>query len=92
MRYRKKPVVIEATPIEFILAASKLDDTVLPDWVQEGIRHQKLTVHDDVVVVRTLEGNMRGTAEDWLLQGVNGELYPCANDIFLKTYERVVEE
>lgn len=92
MRYRKKPIEIEATPIEFIIAASKLDDTVLPDWVLEGIRHQKLKVYEDLVVVQTLEGNMRGTAEDWLLQGVNGELYPCANDIFLKTYERVVEE
>lgn len=91
MRYRKKPIEIEATPVEFILAASKLDDSVLPDWVQEGIRHQKLKIYEEVVVVQTLEGNMRGGADDWLIQGINGELYPCANEIFLKTYERVEE-
>jgi len=25
---------------------------------------------------------------DWIIQGVNGELYPCKPDIFEQTYER----
>lgn len=91
MKFRKKPVVVEATPIEFILAAAKLDDSVYPDWVAEAIRNQKLTVYESIVTVRTLEGVMRGESDDWLIQGVNGEIYPCRNDIFLKTYERTDE-
>lgn len=37
--------------------------------------------------VETLEGVMRGKKDDWLMVGVNGELYPCDNTIFKKTYE-----
>lgn len=37
--------------------------------------------------VETLEVNMKGDAGDWLIEGVNGELYPCKDEIFRKTYE-----
>ena len=37
--------------------------------------------------VETLEGVMRGKKGDWLIQGVAGELYPCKDDIFRKTYD-----
>jgi hypothetical protein len=37
--------------------------------------------------VETLEGTMRGNAGDWLIKGVNGELYPSKPDIFAKTYD-----
>jgi hypothetical protein len=37
--------------------------------------------------VETLEGKMRGQAGDWLMVGVNGEMYPCAKEIFEKTYD-----
>ena len=41
--------------------------------------------------VETLEGTMEGSTGDWLLIGVNGEMYPCAADVFEKTYEYVPE-
>ena len=37
--------------------------------------------------VETLEGTMEGKAGDWLMVGVNGEMYPCDADVFAKTYE-----
>ncbi|MEP7254385.1 MAG: hypothetical protein ABI666_01350 [Ferruginibacter sp.] len=37
--------------------------------------------------VQTLEGIMKGQPGDWLMIGVNGEMYPCAKDIFEKTYD-----
>ena len=37
--------------------------------------------------VITLEGKMHGNAGDYLICGINHELYPCAKDIFEKTYE-----
>lgn len=40
------------------------------------------------VMIKTPEGNMRGAPGDWLIQGVEGEYYPCKHDIFKKTYER----
>ncbi|MCK5237705.1 MAG: hypothetical protein KAR06_12075 [Deltaproteobacteria bacterium] len=39
--------------------------------------------------VESLEGNHQGKAGDWLMEGINGELYICAEDIFAKTYEEV---
>ena len=39
--------------------------------------------------VRTLEGNMKAEVGDWIIKGINGELYPCKPDIFDKTYEKV---
>ena len=39
--------------------------------------------------VETLEGTMQGKPGDWLIQGVEGEFYPCKNEIFRKTYDEV---
>jgi hypothetical protein len=40
--------------------------------------------------IETLEGTMVGNPGDWLITGINGEQYPCKDDIFQKTYEPVV--
>jgi len=37
--------------------------------------------------VRTLEGEMKGETNDFLIQGIDGELYPCKEDIFRRTYD-----
>lgn len=39
--------------------------------------------------IETLEGTMRVNPGDWVICGVNGELYPCKDDIFKKTYDKV---
>lgn len=44
------------------------------------------------MLVDTLEGTMHAEAGDWIIKGVNGELYPCKDDIFRKTYEPVGKE
>ena len=41
--------------------------------------------------VETLEGWLEGKPGDWLIEGVKGELYPCADDVFQLTYEAVDE-
>ncbi len=46
----------------------------------------------EVTFIQTLEGTMRGEIGDYLITGVNGEMYPCKPDIFEKTYEPVEEE
>ena len=37
--------------------------------------------------VETMEGIMQGKAGDWLITGVNGEMYPCDASIFAKPYD-----
>lgn len=41
--------------------------------------------------IQTLEGNMKISKGDFVIRGVNGELYPCKPDIFHKTYDEVSE-
>jgi hypothetical protein len=42
---------------------------------------------DVVVLIQTLEGEMRADPGDWIITGVKGETYPCKPDIFEATYE-----
>ena len=42
-------------------------------------------------VIHTLEGDIKGGVGDWLITGVNGELYPCKDDILQKTYRKQSE-
>lgn len=41
------------------------------------------------IQIITLEGTMTGEVGDWLITGVNGEQYPCKDDVFQKTYDPV---
>ena len=94
MKYRKKPVVIEAYQFtKKIVEDYFFDNVPLP----EGIEITKLSGHlkdrklyDYIVRIETLEGETYKVKEgDWIIKGIKGEFYPCANDIFEATYERV---
>ena len=79
MRYRKKPVVIEA----FCLGRD-----LPPAWFQAAENAAGVWANDEGhVIIGTLEGNMVAHEGDWIIQGVQGELYPCKPDIFVATYE-----
>lgn len=45
--------------------------------------------YGDKVVIRTLEGQIFANPGDYIIKGINGELYPCKPDIFNKTYEKL---
>lgn len=84
-RFRKRPIVVEAVQIEARWFREDTDQRTLeaPGNAQE--------VYIDrgwrMVYVRTPEGTMRAKVGDWLIRGVAGEIYPCAEGIFRKTYE-----
>ena len=40
--------------------------------------------------IDTLEGGHRVCIGDWIITGINGEMYPCKPDIFELTYEKIV--
>ena len=92
MRYRKKPVEIEA----YQLTSESLKwRGGWPQWLQDA--ENKSTIYffygggiqGLAAQINTLEGVMNCAMNDWIIQGVNGELYPCKPDIFEKTYEPV---
>ena len=41
--------------------------------------------------ITTLEGVMRADVGDWIIKGVEGEVYPCKDSVFLKTYDAIIE-
>ena len=45
--------------------------------------------NDEEIEIETLEGTMKANKGDFIIRGVKGELYPCKEDIFYETYEKV---
>lgn len=84
MRYRKKPVIIEAVQWD---ATKQSWDEILAmgniDWVPGEMGSNSFGIN-------TLEGVMKVSKGDFVIRGVNGEFYPCKPDIFNKTYEAVI--
>lgn len=84
-KFRKKPVIIEATQIldnDF----HSIDDISFEDcrnW------HTGTDEEGFYIAIPTLEGTMKARNNDWIIKGINGEYYPCKPDIFEKTYEPI---
>lgn len=84
MRFRKKPVEIEAVKFDgwnwaecYQFMSNEVPD--FPQWLKEK----------ELIEIETLEGTMIASRGDWIIKGVNGEFYPCKPDIFEKMYELV---
>jgi hypothetical protein len=96
MKYRKKPVVVEAITfdelVEHGLCYRRTNGPVLGEhekipWHFEYAGKPITHENDDCYLIPTLEGTMKMGRNDMLITGVNGEIYPCKRDIFEKTYE-----
>lgn len=87
MKYRKKPVVIEA--MQWV---SDMPDRYLQsvfDWLDAGGVRWTLSNDARCITITTLEGDMLASDGDYIIRGVQGEFYPCKPDIFDATYEAV---
>jgi len=98
-KYRKKPVVIEAFQMT---EARRWDNSEWPNWLHlawnkdpggEGALWKNPNdPTGNRLVVGTKEGAHKVTWDDYIIQGVQGELYPCKPDIFAATYDPVEED
>ena len=83
MKFRKKPVVIEA-----FQWAPDAPATKTPSWFFDACAKRVAWPElDGTLSIATLEGQHTALIGDWIIQGVKGELYPCKPDIFAMTYE-----
>lgn len=89
MKYRKKPVVIEALPVKLALYYAAKEWRNLPQWLKDSYEKGKVIFGNTAVYLNTLEGQMTANLDDMIICGVQGELYPCKPDIFEATYEKV---
>ena len=98
MKYRKKPVVIEAFKYDGDLKGAD-GKYYVPDWAvnafEDGIMYYSTiqfdSVDGDELYIDTLEGPHYVSVGDYVISGVKGELYPCKPDIFEQTYEACEE-
>lgn len=85
MKYRKKPVVIEALQFD---GSHTSADSIIKTY-PEVAKAYNPSGYLDALLIKTLEGTMRADGGDWIIKGVKGELYPCKPDIFAATYDAV---
>lgn len=93
MKYRKKPVEIEALQwtgenhIEmFNFLGGKNIEHMTTSGINFYIDHNKVK---SGLVIKTLEGEHIATVGDYIIKGVKGEFYPCKEDIFHLTYDKI---
>lgn len=83
MKYKKKPVTIHAYQLS--------SEAPLPEWMQCAFGTGRINRVGNRFVVDTLEGAMVADSGDYIIMGVEGELYPCKPSIFEATYEKAEE-
>ena len=81
MKFRKRPVVIEA--VEFTQEMWERKHSPPDGVVYSGKDDRGYTYF----FCQTLEGPLKVSVGDWIITGVTGEKYPCKPDIFAATYE-----
>ncbi len=81
MKYKKKPVVIEA------IQWNGTNMAEIAKFTKNSGRY--IEFEDDICRIETLEGIMIASKNDFIIKGVQGEFYPCKPDIFKETYEPV---
>ena len=91
MKYRKKPIVIEAIQA----TGTPESNREIIDWTRgsktPASMDKRVTVIESgtrtSLTIATLEGSHWVSPGDWIIKGVQGEFYPCKPDIFEATYE-----
>ena len=87
MKFRKKPIVIEA------MGPLTMDNSKeVAAWCGGGEAPRQeygQNVYDGELIISTLEGPHRASLGDWIIKCVAGEFYPIKDSIFRETYEEV---
>jgi len=93
VKYRKKPITIEARQFD----GTQKNATEIINWVLDGGGTARWRCADQApcsggdenhtLVVDTLEGTMKVGTGWWVIQGVKGEFYPCADEVFEAGYD-----
>lgn len=94
-RYVKKAIPIEAFKYEGDLIAN--DKYCVPNWAIKAygngtLYYKETDDSSSELFIKTLEGDMLCEVGCYIIQGVEGEIYPCRSDIFDKTYEKVKDD
>lgn len=85
IKYRKKPVVIEALVwLGQKVEMDKFLGSTRHHYTQKGLPNS--------LFIETLEGVHEARIGDYIIKGIKGEFYPCKPDIFKESYELTTQE
>ena len=82
MKYRKKPVVIEAFQLKLDSNHREIAKWCNGAWFDMGGQCG--------IKINTLEGEMVARIGDYIIRGIKGEFYPCKPDIFEQSYDPII--
>jgi hypothetical protein len=94
VKYRKKPVVVEAK----MLDTDDASHTAICGWIfghawtDRTQPQPACRIYPTGVRIETPVGAMYAMPGDWIIRGIKGEFYPCKPDIFAATYEPVPDD
>ena len=96
MKFRKKPVVIEAVKFEYTIDRLNILRTFMGDNLGRITKERHPTARAEAQIITLEDGKNSqvmhiATEGDWIIKGIQGEFYPCKPDIFKETYELVNE-
>lgn len=83
--YKKKPVVVEAMHLK---SPDSLRMAIR--WIEQNGGRARMCLDGSGILVTTMEGDMRARRGWYIIRGIKGEFYPCEAEIFLGTYEKLV--
>lgn len=89
-KYKKKPVIIDA--FQFYVDPMPnwfMDKVTTNEVILSNCGYSHSSIENAYCEIETLEGIMKGNGGDYIIKGVQGEIYPCKSDIFEATYEKV---
>lgn len=89
MKVRKKPVEVEAWPVRELVEQSIMEWDALPQPIQDAYADGKLFFISGKIDVETMGTWHRAEPDDYIIRGIDGELYSIKPDIFEQTYEVV---
>lgn len=83
MKYRKKPIVVDAFKF-------RIDN--VPDWFMDKVSSNEIITTETECSIHTSDGWMVGQKGNYILKDITGKIYPCNADVFEMIYEPVDED
>jgi hypothetical protein len=85
MKYRQKPLVVEAIQFD---GSHRSAEVIIKRWPTIGKAYSPEGYLRGLWIKNWI-GTIEAKGGDWIVQGVKGEPYLCKPDIFAATYEPV---
>lgn len=91
-KYVKKPVEVEALQLlNNDESIANVIQFLFGDFSNDHILGAFISIvkMNEGIIIETLEGDLKASFGDYIIKGVKGEFYPCDEEIFNLTYEKV---